>query len=122
MVRPDPDDRLSPSRITEGDEVIMKINAHDWKHTGSLLEGKVIDAPDKRTREFWRDGNRPMVDVAVEGKIINDRREGDEWPTDTVVWRYHVDNGYVTGPIDKPNRPSRSDIGRISGFYDPSTV
>jgi hypothetical protein len=50
------------------------------------------------------DGQRPMADIAVE-------TETEE------VFRAHLDNGYVIGAVDAPDRPDRSDIGKYGGVY-----
>lgn len=126
MTRLDRDKKLQTSRIEEGDEVVLKISPHSWLKSGSTLKGEVTEAPLDDVMEWWREGNgRPMADIVVEGKIVDDPGDAagdEEWPGGTVTWRYHIDNGYVTGPVDAPDRPSRSDIGRIRGFWPHSAV
>jgi hypothetical protein len=68
------------------------------------VEGTVTEALSDREKEMLDDGGRPMADLTVE-------------TDDGVVYTWNVDNGYVIGPVDNPDRPSRSDVGKIGGFY-----
>lgn len=110
-------DKISPSDVHEGDTVFMGISMHgtvdgtdgveyrDDIHRAGVA-GTVVDAPDEDSfaREALTDGGRPMVDFAVR-------------TDDGTKFTWNVDNGYVIGPVDHPDRPSRSDIGKFGGFY-----
>lgn len=105
----DRDEKIRPEHVYEGDTVVLRINSHDAQKHGVALLGEVVDAPDEKWREHIADGDRLMVDYAVQSDS-------------GVVWRWNMDNGYVIGPIDEEGRPPRSDIGRFGGFYEPEGV
>lgn len=102
------DDKLDLRTVDEGDRVTMDLNAHNFKKSGGCLTGTVTKMPSEGDIEWLYDSEkgRPMVDLTVEGD-------------NGVVWTWNVDNGYVIGPVDDPDRPSRSDIGKFGGLYPP---
>lgn len=105
----DYDERLQAVDIEEGQKVALCISAHNWEQTGSVLIGEVTENLSRFEKDCLRDGHRPMADMKVESD------EGE-------VWCWNVDNGYVIGPVDDPDRPDRSDIGKFKGFWQPSDV
>lgn len=109
MARLSHEDKLDPADVREGDRVALKISPHNYDETGSTLVGKVVEAPGEGDREYLREGKLIMADFKVEAD-------------DGTAWAWNVDNGYVIGPVDHPDRPSRSDIGRFRGFYAPDAA
>lgn len=109
MARLSREDKIPPEDVYEGDRVAMKINPHNLDASGSVLVGEVVEAPSESDREYIGSGEIIMANYTVE----NDSG---------TRWTWNVDNGYVIGPVDHPDRPSRSDIGRFRGFYDPDAV
>jgi hypothetical protein len=108
-------ERVSATDLDEGDTVFMGINLHgssdglpgveyDRDNYQAGVEGTVTKALSDRDKELLDDGRRPMADLKVE-------------TDDGVVYNWNVDNGYVIGPCDDENRPDRSDVGKIGGFY-----
>jgi len=100
--------RLDLREVEEGDRVTMMINAHDFQRSGTCLTGTVKKMPREEDIEmiYSEDRGRPMADLKV---------ESDEG----TVWTWNADNGYVIGPVDHPERPNRSDIGRFRGLWEP---
>jgi hypothetical protein len=107
--------KINSTEIDEGDRVFMGINLHGTsdgqpgvEYDGDLyqagVEGTVIEALSESEKSFLADGRRPLADLTVETD------DGD-------VYTWNVDNGYVIGPCDDPDRPDRSDVGKIGGFY-----
>lgn len=110
--------RLESHTVSEGDTVFMGINLHgssddcdgvtydrDLYQAG--VTGTVVRAPRESTKELMADGTAVMADFAVE-------------TADGVRYTWNVDNGYVIGPVDHPDRPDRSDVGKFGGFYEPT--
>lgn len=105
------EDKYDLDELEEGDRVTMHIKPHNFSKTGHVLTGTITDFLRESQIEYLNDPDtrgRPMADVAVKGEDTGE------------VWRWNVDNGYVIGPVDHPDRPDRSDIGKIQGLYPPS--
>lgn len=96
-------DKIDLEDISEGDEVIMAYNAHNYDRDGAGIIGKVVETP-RNHPDVFEKYDRPMVDIVIEG------RDGNRY-------RWEVDNGYVTGS----NEGKGSDIGKMTGFY-PATA
>lgn len=92
-------ERIDHTEISEGDEVILTYDAHDYDSDGAGVLGEVIETP-RDHPEIFEEHNRPMVDFVLHGKDGN-------------KYTWHVDNAYVTGP----NEGKGSDIGKMKGFY-----
>jgi hypothetical protein len=115
---PDDDEareRVSATELNEGDRVFMGINLHgssdglpgveyDRDNYQSGVEGTVTKALSDTDKELLDDGRRPMADLKVEAD-------------DGTVYNWNVDNGYVIGPNTHDEGPSRTDVGKIGGFY-----
>lgn len=113
-----PDDereRVSATELNEDDRVFMGINLYgtfdgqpgveyDRDNCQAGVEGTVTNALSDTDKELLDDGYRPMADIKVE-------------TDDGVVYNWNVDNGYVIGPNIHDEGPSRTDVGRIGGFY-----
>ena len=93
--------------VEEGDTVTMNLSAHNFEASGVCLTGEITELPSDDVIEMLHDGKRPMADVTVTGSETG------------VKWTWNIDNGYVIGPVEADNRPDRSDIGKIQGFFDP---
>jgi len=116
-----PDDeareRTSATELDEGDRVFMGINLHgvsddlpgveyDRDNHQAGVEGTVTKSLSDRDKEMLADEDwgRPLADLKVE-------------TDDGVVYNWNVDNGYVIGPNAHDEGPSRTDVGKIGGFY-----
>jgi len=108
-------ERVSATELDEGDRVFMGINLHgtsdglpgveyDRDNYQSGVEGTVTKALSDTDKELLDDGRRPMADLKVE-------------TDDGTVYNWNVDNGYVIGPNKHDEGPSRTDVGKIGGFY-----
>lgn len=110
-------ERIGAVAVDEGDRVFMGISLHgtsdglpgveyDSDIYRSGVEGEVVRAMSEGDKAMLErdDMGRPMADVTVE-------------TDDGVRYTWNVDNGYVIGPCDDPDRPDRSDVGKIAGFY-----
>lgn len=107
--------RISATDVNEGDRVFMGINLHgscddmpgaeyDRDNHQSGVEGTVTKALSDSEKEFLAEGGRPLANLTVE-------------TDDGHVFTWNVDNGYVIGPNQHDEGPTRTDVGKIGGFY-----
>lgn len=111
---PEPE-RIGASDIDEGDEIILGISPHgsaddlagvEWMDgiLGCGIRGTVTKALSESAKRFYDDDGPglPMADLKVE-------------TDDGIVYTWHVDNGYISGP--HPGLGRRSDVGKVAGLY-----
>lgn len=96
-------ERRKPSQVTQGDRVVMKIQAHNHERTGSEIVGKVVDAPDEWSRDHIAENGAMSV---MADYRVRCEKTGK-------VWRWATDNGYVH------STEQSHDIGKMYGFYHP---